>query len=171
MRRALLALAFFAAGASAQIQSDWERENEDRLRQSSEQVVPPPPLDRRRLVEVSAPPAAETGFQYFIDSASISVASDRIVRYALLARSPDGAENITFEGIRCPSEYRIYAVGRSDGSWGGRASEWRPIPRNARATQNWLGRQYFCPARTAILSAEEGRRALAGARDPAVGAP
>lgn len=171
MRCAVLGLALLAGAASAQIQSDWERENEDRLKQSNELIVPPPPVERARLVELSPPPTLETGFRYFVDPSSVSVGSDRIVRYVLLARSPDGAENMTFEGIRCPSEYRIYAVGRQDGTWGGRASDWRAIPRNARATQNWIGRQYFCPARTAILSAEEGRRALLGGGHPAVAAP
>ena len=171
MRVALIALALFAASASAQIRSDWERENEERLKQSDEQVVPPPPLDRRRMVQLNPPPTVDTGFRYFVDADSVSVGSDRIVRYVLLARSPEGAESVTFEGIRCPSEYRIYAVGRQDGSWGGRASEWRSIPRNARATQNWLGRHYFCPARSAISSAEEGRRALMSGNQPAVAAP
>ena len=167
----MVALALFAATAAAQMRSDWERENEERLKQANEQVVAPPALDRRRLLALNAPPALESGFQYFVDPASLSVGSDRIVRYVMLARSPDGAENVTFEGIRCPSEYRIYAVGRQDGTWGGRASEWRSIPRNARATQNWLGRHYFCPARTAISSAEEARRALMSGNPPAAAAP
>ena len=167
----MLVLALFAAAASAQIRSDWERENEERLRQSNEEIVAPPPLERRRMVQLNPPPTVETGFEYFVDAASLSVGNDRIVRYVLLARSPDGVESVTFEGIRCPSEYRVYAVGRQDGTWGGRASEWRSIPRNARATQNWLGRNYFCPARSAISSAEEGRRALMSGNQPAVGAP
>ena len=167
----MLVLALFAAAASAQIRSDWERENEERLRQSNEEIVAPPPLERRRMVQLNPPPTVETGFEYFVDAASLSVGNDRIVRYVLLARSPDGVESVTFEGIRCPSEYRVYAVGRQDGTWGGRASEWRSIPRNARAMQNWLGRNYFCPARSAISSAEEGRRALMSGNQPAVGAP
>jgi hypothetical protein len=163
-----LACALGAAGAAAQVRSDWERENEDRLKQAQEEVVPPPPLERARLVEMKLPAAAETDFRFFVDASSVSVGPDRIVRYVLVARSASGVENVTYEGIRCPAEYRIYAVARADGSWGGRASEWRPIPRDARASQSTLSRQYFCPARQAILSAEEGRKALAAGAHPGV---
>jgi len=48
----LLAAGCFPGAAQAQIQSDWERANEDRLRQSGEKPVPPPPLNRSRLVEL-----------------------------------------------------------------------------------------------------------------------
>jgi CNP1-like family len=146
--------------AFAQIKSDWELKNEDRLKQSDEQVVPPPRLDKARLVEVKSTLAADTDFRFFVDPASVSVGTDRIVRYVLVARSPSGAENVTFEGIRCPGEYRVYAVGRSDGSWAGRPSEWRPIVRDPRVSQATLARQYFCPGRHAIRSSEEGERAL-----------
>lgn len=160
MRLVGLALVLFVTAASAQIQSDWERENEDRLKQSDEQAVPPPLLDKTRLVEVSLPPAAQTEFRYYVDPASVSVGSDRIVRYVQVARSPSGAENVTFEGIRCPGEYRVYAVGRPDGSWAGRPTTWRPIPRDARASQNALSRNYFCPGRHAIRDGDEGQKAL-----------
>jgi len=165
---AFLLLAAAASAASAQIQSDWERANEERLKQADEQVVPPPPLDKTQLLELKLPPAAETDFRYYVDQASISVGTDRIVRYVLLVRSPSGVENVSFEGIRCPSEYRVYAVGRPDGDWGGRATEWRSITRDPRAAQNTLSRHYFCPARQAIVGADEGRNALRAGGHPGI---
>jgi hypothetical protein len=162
------ALAVAASAAQGQIKSDWERANEDRLKQSQEQVVPPPSFDRARLVEVKSTLFADTDFRFFVDPDSVSVGEDRIVRYVLVARSPNGAENITFEGIRCPGEYRVYAVGHSDGSWAGRASEWRPIVRDPRVTQATLARQYFCPGRSAIASSVEGRRAVRAGGHPGV---
>jgi len=152
--------------ASAQIQSDWERENEERLKQSDEQAVTPPRLDKTRLVEV--PLAAQSDFRYYVDPASVSVGSDRIVRYVQVARSSSGTENVTFEGIRCPGEYRIYAVGRPDGSWAGRPTTWRPIPREVRVSQNTLSRRYFCPGRRAIRDGDEGEKALRAGGHPGV---
>jgi hypothetical protein len=167
-KRLFLLLIAAASAASAQIQSDWELENADRLKQADEQVVAPPRLDRARLLELRLPPSADTDFRYFVDAASVSVGDDRIVRYVLLVRSPSGAENVSFEGIRCPGEYRVYAVGRPDGGWGGRATEWRPIPRHPRAGQNVLSRSYFCPGRQAIVGADEGRNALRAGGHPGV---
>lgn len=151
--------------AAAQVQSEWERENEERLKQSEEQVVAPPPLDRSRLVELQLEVRSE--FRYFVDAASLSVGADRIVRYAMIARSPSGVENVSFEGLRCPGDYRIYAVGASGGGWSGRASAWRPVPRDQRIGQHALAKRYFCPGRAAIRSAEEGAEALRAGGHPA----
>jgi hypothetical protein len=151
--------------ALAQVQSEWERQNEERLRQSEERVVAPPPLDRSRLVELQL--EARSEFRYFVDAASLSVGDDRIVRYAIIARSPSGVENVSFEGLRCPGDYRIYAVGAAGGGWSGRASSWRPVPRDERVAQNVLARRYFCPGRAAIRSAEEGVKALRAGGHPA----
>ena len=166
MRALFAGAAFFAACASAQVPSDWEREQAERLKQSEEQVVVPPPLERSRLVELQL--EAGSDFRYFIDPGSVSVGADRIVRYALVARSPSGVENVSFEGLRCPGDYRIYAVGRPGGGWGGRPGAWRPVPRNEGIAQNALMKRYFCPGRAAIRSAGEGVQALRAGGHPGV---
>jgi hypothetical protein len=163
-RLLFLLLALHGAGAAGQIKSDWERENEERLKQADEQVVTPPAWDKARLVELQL--RERSDFSYLVDPASISVGADRIVRYVVLARSPSGVENVSFEAIRCPGEYRILAVGRPDGSWAGRPSEWRPVPRDVRLAQNVLSRRYFCPVRQAIRSAQEGVDALRSGGHP-----
>jgi CNP1-like family protein len=163
-----LALVVLASAAQAQVRSDWELKNEDRLKQSQEQGVAPPALDRARLVEVKLHVSADSEFRYYVDPASVSVGADRIVRYVLIGRSASGAENVSFEGIRCPGEYRVYAVGRPDGSWAGRPSEWRPIPRHPNASQAALARQYFCPGRHPILTSDEGQQALRAGGHPGV---
>lgn len=166
MRVLLAALAFVSASAAAQVKSDWERENEERLKQSEEVVVAPPTLDRASLVELEL--EAPTDFRYFVDAASLVVGPDRVVRYALIARSPSGVENVTFEGLRCSGEYRVYAVGQAGGGWSGRPGQWRPVPQDARLGQNLLMRRYFCPARnTAIRDAAEGVSALRAGGHPA----
>lgn len=148
------------AQAQSQAQSDWERANEDRLKQAGEKLVPPPALNRKRLVEVKLNPSARTDFRFYVDWGSVSADDDRIVRYVLVARNDAGVENITFEGLRCQGEYRIYAVGRPQGGWGGQPSEWRPIPRTASAAQATLAKDYFCPGRAAIRSSAEGQEAV-----------
>jgi hypothetical protein len=167
LRFLLAALAAVSTVAAAPLKSDWERENEERLRQSEEVVVAPPRLDRRSLVELEL--EARTDFRYFVDAASLSVGHDRVVRYILVARSPGGTENVTFEGLRCSGEYRVYAVGRpGDAGWSGRPGQWRSVPRDARLGQNLLMRRYFCPARnTAIENADEGVSALRAGGHPA----
>jgi CNP1-like family len=85
-----------------------------------------------------------------------------VVRYVLLARSPQGPETVTFEGIRCSSsEYRIYATGVDGGRWLRSASPWRPIePRSVQRWHNALAKEYFCPLGYPIRSAAEGVEAL-----------
>jgi hypothetical protein len=168
MRVFVFSLALLGTAAHGQVQSDWERANEERLKQQGERMVAPPPLERRRLVEVKQDFSASTDFRYFVDWGSVSAGEDRIVRYALVSRAANGTENMTFEGIRCTKEYRIYAVGRPDGSWGGAPGEWRPIPRNPNAIQPTLAGHYFCPGRTAIRTSEEGQRAVRAGGHPGV---
>lgn len=155
-----------ACGASGP-KSDWERANEEKLPAAEQQrdALTSPPQKRGELIEFFV--AATSEFRFFVDAATLSVSDDGIVRYVLVARSASGVENVSFEGLRCPGEYRVYAVGRADGSWAGRAGEWRAVPRDARAGQNALARRYLCPARVAIQSAEEGRRALREGGHPA----
>lgn len=160
MRVLLLTSLFLVGAAQAQIQSDWERANEDRLRQAGEKLVPPPALDRKRLVELKQGVASSSDFRYYVDWGSVSADEDRIVRYVLVARSPSGAESITFEGLRCQGEYRVYAVGRPEGGWGGQPSEWRAIPRNPNAAQPTLVKDYFCPGRAVVRTSAEAQRAV-----------
>jgi hypothetical protein len=168
LRFLFFSLALAAGFSYGQIKSDWERENEDRLKQSGELLIPPPPLERSRLVEVKLHVSANTDFRYYVDWGSVSAGQDRIVRYVLVARSASGAENVSWEGIRCPREYRIYAVGKPGGGWAGAPSEWRPIPRTANAVQPALARDFFCPGRSAVQTSEEGQRAVRAGGHPGV---
>ena len=166
MRVLLLASVLLVGAAQAQIQSDWERANEDRLRQAGEKLVPPPPLNRTRLVEVKQSLLSSSDFRYYVDWGSVSADDDRVVRYVLVARSPTGVENITFEGLRCQGEYRVYAVGRPEGGWGGQPSEWRAIPRNPNAAQPMLAKDYFCPGRAVVRTSAEAQQAIRAGGHP-----
>ena len=100
---------------------------------------------------------------YFIDEATLTVGTDRVVRYVLVVEASGGARNVSFEGMHCDSgKWKLYASGRPDGTWvRARVSEWReienkPVNRHHAA----LSRDYFCPDGGPIRDANEGRRLL-----------
>jgi len=155
LRALALVLALAACGtAPPEEKSEWERKNEQQLQALPEAALRLPPYPPRgELLEFSAGAASE--FRFFIDAASLSVAGD-IVRYTLVARSPQGVQNVSYEGLRCASaEVRIYAIGR-DGGWSGKPGDWRRLL----AWHRPLYREYFCPLRTPIHSPDEGIAAL-----------
>lgn len=106
--------------------------------------------------------SAASDFRFFVDAASLSVGGDGVVRYTLVARSPQGADSVSFEGMRCDTrEVRGYATGRADGTWSRRDTPWRKI--ESRSVQRWhnaLAAEYFCPGNIPILSPAEGADAL-----------
>lgn len=106
------------------------------------------------------PAGRTTDFRLQVDPRSLTVTPEGIVRYVLVARSPSGAQNVSYEAINCRSaEYRLYATGRADGAWQREESPWRSIGSRTLA-QRVLMREYFCPRRIAIASAAEGEMAL-----------
>lgn len=44
---------------------------------------------------------AITDTHYFIDGSTISVGADQVIRYTLVIVSSSGAQNISYEGMRC----------------------------------------------------------------------
>ena len=101
-------------------------------------------------------------FEVAIDGSSIDIGQDGVVRYILVARSSGGAENITFEGIRCDSrERKLYAIGRSDKTWGEvRNPAWTSYAINPRSYHAELAREFFCPELAIVLNAAEAARNL-----------
>lgn len=143
--------------------SDWERDNQVRQAPNEENVVPPPFPARAKLIEF--PLADVGGFRFFIDGATLSVEKDGVVRYVLVAQSPSGTQNVSYEGLRCAAgEYRVYATGQ-DRTWVPARTGWQPM-RNARRWEMALYREYFCPQKIAIRDAAEGVRALQAGGHP-----
>jgi hypothetical protein len=72
--------------------------------------------DAADLAEIHV--AGEQDTRFYIDLASVDLASDAVIRYTMLTRSASGAESLTYEGLRCSSaEHKLYAFGRKDRSW------------------------------------------------------
>lgn len=150
MKRAGLLALLLAGCAGPADKSDWERSHESGLARADEKIELPAYPRERDLIEF--PVADAGGFRFFIDGASVNVGRE-IVYYTLVARSPAGAENVSFEGMRCPSvEVRTYALG-SQGAWRPTVGEWRTL--RGRSVQRWhneLYREYFCPQRETLAS-------------------
>lgn len=84
----------------------------------------------------------------YIDEKSLTLAEDGIVRFTLVVRSAGGAQNVSFEGVRCETgERKLYAIGRNDREWiKPRSDEWRRISDNGFNRQYaLLSKDFFCP--------------------------
>jgi hypothetical protein len=175
---ALFVAATFAAGAvqaqpvpedrarEGRFKSEYEQE-QDRLNwREGEVKLPAYPKDEG-LMEFFV--SGASSFRFFIDPASLSPGNkDGVVRYTLIARSPSGYSNISYEGIRCAtSSYRVYATG-NEGRWMPKDGEWRQI--EPKSVQRWhlvLRSYYFCPVRIPIWTVAEGLNALRRGGHPA----
>ncbi len=70
-------------------------------------------------------------FKLYIDTKSVSLASDRVLRLTLIVESSSGTRNVFFDGMRCETRrYKTYAVGSSDGKFvPAKNAQWQDIPR------------------------------------------
>ena len=159
MRRPALALAAAlaaaACGSPPRGESDWEKRNLQGP-PAEEEVAPPAYPQPANLLEFRLPDPE--GFRFFVDRTTLSVDKDGVVRYVLVARSSEGAQSVTYEGLRCQTaENRVFAVGQPDGTWVSARSAWRAIgaPRHFA-----LYRDYFCAQSQPIHNAADGVRAL-----------
>lgn len=146
--------------SSGNQESDWERAQREKNWKQGEIKLPPYP-EKANLIgfEVSA----ASDFKFFIDSTSLSVTDDGVVRYTLVARSPSGVENVSYEGIHCRAgAYEVYAFGAPGGRWSRNAlAQWRPI--EASGPMGWhrvLERDFFCPRGIRVTSASDAVAAL-----------
>ena len=139
--------------------SDWERRQQGREQPEAAVTLPAFPRPSALLPFFVS---AASDFRFFVDGASLSVGGDGVVRYTLVARSPQGAETVVYEGMRCATrEVRGYAAGRADGSWSRRDTPWRAI--GDPSVQRWhraLATEYLCPGKVSIQDAAEGVDAL-----------
>ncbi|MCB1931055.1 MAG: CNP1-like family protein [Candidatus Accumulibacter sp.] len=135
-------------------------EEENQLRAESEVRYPPFP-QAENLIPFSV--SATTNNEFMIDGASLTVSPDRVVRYTLVIVSPAGARNVSYEAMNCSTgERRLYAVGRSDGTWAkARTDKWVAIRESTLNRHHAaLFREYFCSIGVTLRDAEDARRIL-----------
>jgi hypothetical protein len=114
---------FVSFGAMAQLvelDPDWKEVD----------VPPPPAFNRDRLVPVDMPP--HITLKLGIDPATLTISSDSVVRYVMVATSGSGSVNAMYEGIRCMTgEVKVYARYSSSGQWKPvDNAQWRPLNDN-----------------------------------------
>lgn len=117
--------------------------------------LPAAPLPKNWLVFPTIPSATQ---KFFIDSASLSIDKNDVIRYTLISKSSSGAINISYEGIRCTThEKKQYALGRADGTWSmSRRNQWEPIiGQRTNPAYFILAQDYFCKDRTNMGNIEK----------------
>ncbi|MDR0701612.1 MAG: CNP1-like family protein [Azoarcus sp.] len=114
MKIAPVCLALALAPLAGWAQDDGEGEAGETWREA-EYTLPARPDERKlRAFNVDTHPAG----RFLLDSASLSIGKDGVVRYVLVTRGGAGTSVTTFEGIRCDTgESRLYASLERDGSW------------------------------------------------------
>ncbi|MFZ5576344.1 MAG: CNP1-like family protein [Pseudomonadota bacterium] len=167
MKKFLLTMALLLPLA-AQAQSTWgsfDREFEaDKPWVEVAAQLPAYPK-AENLVEFAV--SSATRNRHAIDTASISVGEDKVVRYTVVIDAAGGARNVSFEGMRCETrERRLYAYGQADGTWSkARSAGWEPIKlRSLLSYHKPLFEEFFCPGGISVHSAAEAVRNLKQAR-------
>ncbi len=130
----------------AQMQSQFDDDFDDENKPWEEIAIQLPAAPQAGdLLPFYVSPTATQSFA--VDSKSLSVGTDGVVRYTLVAVSQAGAKSVSYEGIRCATfEKKIYAIGRDDGTWSrSRRDKWEGIVRgNANRQHAALAQDYFC---------------------------
>ena len=143
---ALLA-ALLSGCSSSKPPSAFEQDFDDDTKtwKEIETQLPPAPRDEN-LMGFSV--SGASSYYFAVDRKALAIGSDGVFRYTLVATSPQGARNVSYEGIRCQTqEAKIYAIGRTDGSWiKSRSSAWSKIEEVGNNRQHAaLMKEYFCP--------------------------
>ena len=112
--------AFGAFGQLVELDPDWKEVD----------IPPPPAFNRDKLVPIDMPP--HITLKLGVDPATISVTSDSVIRYVMVASSNSGSVNAMYEGIRClTGQVKIYARYNSAGQWKPVDNpQWRPLNDN-----------------------------------------
>lgn len=148
-------LLFFVASAHAQSRFEEDFDDAKKPWQEIEAQLPAAPKQENLLPFYVGPTATQ---EFEIDLSSVKLGEDGVIRYVLVATSPSGAKNVSFEGIRCETDERkLYAFGRPDGSWSrSRRDRWEKINSTAPNRQHAaLAYDYFCENLTIAGDAQD----------------
>jgi CNP1-like family len=100
-----------------------------------------------------------TPLSFFIDKNSLSVGTDGVIRYTVVVKSPAGARNVNYEGIRCDNyNWRLYAsINEDQNGWDRTvANDFQRIENgNLNAYRAALYQDYFCANKLPTGSAKQ----------------
>ena len=147
MRRALFCLAITLALPAHAEWGKFEYDfDEDKKPWQEVQAQLPAYPKPENLIPITV--SSATSNRFFVDSASVSVGEDNVVRYTVVVRSPSEAQTVNYEGMRCETgERKIYAFGHEGKEWSrNRYARWEPIKgRQQTGYHRELFFHYFCP--------------------------
>ena len=94
-------------------------------------VQPPPWPNDADLVEFRISDHTSP-FRHFIDTKSLSVDAQQIVRYTVVVKSGSGGSNVAYEGMRCTpnGSFRTYAYGSGGRFLPAAGADWRDVNAN-----------------------------------------
>jgi hypothetical protein len=153
-RLLLICCILLPAASLAQPRPDPEDERPTTWMELEVKLPPVPKAQNLVSFEVSA----ASSNHFFIDTESISIGSDGVVRYTLVIKGAGGGENISYEGIRCETrEQKYFAFGRRGGGWSNaRSSQWRRIEyQDINRQHGVLYVDYFCDGKKPVKSAAD----------------
>lgn len=131
-----IGLALAVSGTSAQLKDldpDWKESD----------LPEPPAFDVTRVIDLDMP--RHMTVKLGVDPETIRVTSDGLVRYVMVARSPGGTVNATYEGIRClTAEVKVYARYTANKTW-------VPVP-----DPNWMSLRHLQGSTHALAFARQG---------------
>ena len=80
-------------------------------------VPPPPAFDMAKLLTFEV--TLGSALTYGVDPASVTISNaDSVVRYVMVAYSASGANNVSYDGLRCSTgEVKTYARYTPEGRW------------------------------------------------------
>ena len=100
------------------------------------EVPPPAKFNVERMVAIEMPRYVTV--KIGVDPDSLTIGTDGIVRYVMIAQSSGGNINAMYEGIWCrKGEVKTYARLGSDGKWDPvKDAQWSPLRRRSFANSN-----------------------------------
>jgi hypothetical protein len=153
----LCTAALLAVVTTTHGQSKFEEDFDDKDKPWQEVAVQLPPAPQPSHLSPFYVSATATQ-SFALDTQSLTVGTDGVIRYTLVAISESGARNISYEGIRCETyERKLYAFGQPDGSWSrSRRDRWERISGQAANRQHAaLAKDFFCQGKTVAGKAED----------------
>ncbi|MDR3395690.1 MAG: CNP1-like family protein [Parasulfuritortus sp.] len=143
-KRVALLLLFCSGQALAEFSFEYDFDANQKPWKEIQSQLPAAPK-AENLLKFDVSPASP--HQYFLDRTSITAGADGVVRYTVVVHTAGGAENVSYEGMRCGTvEQKLYAFGRSNGEWArNKYASWEPIHlRQTASYQRELYEHYFC---------------------------
>jgi hypothetical protein len=98
-----------------------------------------------------------SSYRFYLDTGSLSVAEDDVVRYTVVIVSEDGIWNVSHEGLHCGKKaYRRYAYGMN-GEWQDLAdTPWMPLDgAGINAYRKTFYMDYMCDPTSPMLQPEQ----------------